>query len=297
MMKKLLLSLSSAALLVSCSSVDYAKYKMTDYYSLPKAQKGGYQGCAISGDNFVSLQNGGWATVYNLPDMSVKTPLFKLSSFNTINHANVAAFGVERVDKSDPMPVLYVSMCNRKTLNGWKDACFVERLGTDGSSELVQTIIFDDTDHLFGYALQWTIDTKRKLLVGFGNTIKNEDSNNRLRIITFKLPKLSDGKEVHLTAADALENYLIQDYCPSHPARVIGQGACIRGDYMFMPTGFGKVEWPSIVYVWDMKNKRMAYTWDLTDEVKNEFEDIDFYNGDAYIQTNGRGILKFSFEK
>ena len=284
-------------LLASCATMKYETYNISDVTALPKAQHGGYQGMAIHDDYLVSLQNQGWCTIYRLPDMKVVTPLFKLGSFYGRNHANVGSFGVERVEKGDVLPLLYVSHCHRKNRNNWKDACYVERLNLNGSSEWVQTIILDDTEKLFGYALQWTVDAKRKRLIGFGNTLQGDDANNRFRIIVFPLPKLSEGKEVHLKPADALENYVLQDYTQDYPARIIGQGACVYGDMLVMPTGFGNDKWPSVLFVWDMKHKRMVRKIDLAQEVKAEMEDIDFYKGEAYVQTNGRGLIKFAFGK
>ena len=295
--KKLFYTLLVALMCTSCATPNFTQYAMSDFYNLPKPGVGGYQGIAIYKDYLVSLQNGGVATNYRLPDMQVVTPTFKLASAHSRNHSNVGAFGVERGHKDDLLPVLYVSQCHRKLIRGMKDACFVERLLPEGKSELLQTIILDDDQKLFGYALQWTVDSKNKRLIGFGNTLKGEDANNRFRVIVFPLPKLADGKEIHLRPEDAIENYLLQDYTQAYPARIIGQGACVYGDRLVMPTGFGNKEWPSVLYVWDMKHKRMERVVDLSTELKAEMEDVDFYKGEAYVQTNGRGIVKFKFGK
>ena len=99
-----------------------------------------------------------------------------------------------------------------------------------------------------------------------------------------------------LTANDAIENYLIQDFDSRYPSKVVGQGACVWNECLLMPTGFGSEEAPSIVYVLDLKTRKLRNILDLSKTLTNEMEDIDFYQGDAYIQTNGRGIVKLDYK-
>ena len=251
-----------------------------------------FQGMAIYEDYLVSVQNRGIATIYHLPDMKKMGSSFPLGSYANYNHANVAAFGVEKYKKNDPMPLLYVSQAYKETIDGKKDLCYVERLHLDGSSETVQQIMLDDKTHLFGYALQWTIDAKNRRLIGFGNTEGNFGANNELRIIIFPLPKLSDGKMVTLKASDAIDCYTLQQFDGRYPHQVVGQGACVYEDYLIMPTGFGEKDAPSIIYVWDLKDKTLADAIDLRGKLDHEMEDADFYKGELYIQTNGAGIVK-----
>ena len=251
-----------------------------------------YQGMAIYKDYLVSVQNKGIATIYHLPEMKKVGSSFPLGSYADYNHANVAAFGVEKYKKKDPMPVLYVSQAYRKPVNGKKDLCYVERLSLDGSSETVQQIMLDDETHLYGYALQWTVDARNRRLIGYGNTEGNFGVNNELRIIIFPLPKLSEGKEVSLKANEALDCYTLQQFDSRYPHQVVGQGACVHDDYLILPTGFGEKDTPSIIYVWDLRNKTLVDAIDLRDKLDHEMEDADFYSGDLYIQTNGAGLVK-----
>lgn len=276
--------------------INFSKFKMKDVGALQSDQKRSYQGMCIYEDWLLSVQNTGYATLYKLPSLEKKTATFKLGCFGDTNHANVAAFGVEKYDENDPLPVVYVSQAYKKVVNGEKDVCYVERISLDGKAETVQRIMLDD-QKLYGYALQWTIDQKRRHLIGFGNTIANTADGNRYRIMVFSIPHLSDGKEVHLRAADAIENYFIQDTDSRYPSKVVGQGACVWNDCLLMPTGFGSEEAPSIVYVLDLKTKKLRDILDLSKTLTNEMEDIDFYQGDAYIQTNGRGVVKLTFRK
>ena len=234
----------------------------------------GYQGMDVWGDYVFSCQNQGIATIYQLNDNGFDTvSQFSLSSFNRSNHANVASFGVETVAKSDPFPVVYVSHCHKRTIEDRKDLCFVERVAPDmQSSELVQTIFYDDVNHDFGYALQWVVDRKKGYLYGYGNTVNNSDPSNRHRIIKFRLPKLSDGTFVVLKPEDALENYTIEEVS-DFSFNPIGQGLDIRKGKLYMPTGLGTPENPSILYIWDLRRKKMEVV-DLTKATTGELEDI-----------------------
>ena len=276
--------------------INFSKYKLKDVGALQSDVKQGYQGMCIYEDWLLSVQNKGFATLYKLPSLEKKTPTFKLGSFADTNHANVAAFGVEKFCESDPLPLVYVSQAYKKTVNDEKDVCYVERISLDGSSQMVQRIVLDDPNHLYGYALQWTIDHKHRHLIGFGNTISNTGEGNKFRIMVFSIPHLSDGEVVHLTAADAIENYFVQDTDDRYPSKVVGQGACVWNDCLLLPTGFGKEDAPSIVYILDLKTRKLRNILDLRDKLKNEMEDIDFYQGDAYIQTNGRGVVKLDYK-
>ena len=274
-------------------ALDVTKARLTEVAPLQGKSGEGYQGMAIWGDWVVSCQNQGYVTLYRLPGMKKVSSTFSLGSCAKTNHANVAAFGTEYYKQGDSMPVLYVSQAYPKTVGGEKDVCYVERILPEGRAETVQRIVFDDTDHLYGYALQWTVDREHQRLIGLGNTISNDDARNCFRIITFQLPKLSDGPVVHLRRSDADACYLIQTTDPRYPHQVVGQGACVKDGCLYMPTGFGSEKAPSIVYVWDLNKRKLRHIIDLSKELnKVEMEDIDFYQGDAYIQTNGRGMLK-----
>ena len=276
---------------------DFSLGTLRDVAALQGDAKEGYQGMCISGEWLVSLQNTGLATLYKLPSMQKASATFSLGCCSEVNHANVAAFGVEKADAADALPLLYVSQAYKKAVNGVKDVCYVERIGTDGTAQTVQRIVLDDPTHLYGYALQWTVDRDMQRLIGFGNTISNRGAGNRFRIMVFPLPRLADGSEVHLTEADALENYTVQEFDSRFPSNVIGQGGCVNNGCLLLPTGLGKGDAPSVVYVWDLQTRSLRNIIDLSKQLPAEMEDIDFYNGDAYIQTNGKGMVKLEYKK
>ena len=243
-----------------------------------------YQGMDISGGYMLSCQNSGVASLYSLKGREFSLiSQFNLASHHENNHANVVSFGVEKADGKDPLPVVYISQCNRKTIDGKKDALFVERIAPDLSgSSLVQTIVYEDVNQDFGYALQWVVDQENKMLYGYGNTIENLAPGNRHRIVKFRLPALSEGPLVVFRPEDALENYLVEDVSDFR-FNSIGQGAFVRKGKLYLPTGVGRSETPSILLIWDLEKRRMR-SLDLSLETVGEFEDISFYKGWFYIQ-------------
>ncbi len=267
---------------------DLVGYTLKDGGALKKGVEESFQGFAIHKGYMVGLYNGGFASLYKVhPDGTfVRLSTFPLGSNSKYNHANVANFGVEKYQKGDVFPLLYVSQTKTDKERNLTDACFVERILPEGKAELVQTIVLDNHDEYYGWAVQWAIDKKRKRLVGFGNTINNTDPKNNFRIMVFKLPKLKEGRVVILKKEDILENYLIQDYDKSFPHVQIGQGGVIAGNCLVMPTGVGSQQFPSVIYSWDLKNHRMVSTVNMQAEVPYEFEDCDFFRDKMYIQCN-----------
>ena len=294
--KKHLTLLCLMALLSSgCTSIHEVTFtterieKVGEFEGFPKQ---GFQGMSVYGNYLVSLQNTGLATLYRLTDSGMESiRQFPLASRHEANHANVADFGIERVAKDDVLPVLYVSQCSRKRYEGLKDVCFVERIQPDTDPKLVQTIVLDDPEGLFGYALQWIIDHRRKLLIGYGNTKENLAEGNRWRMMTFRLPRLSEGPVVHLRPEDALDNYCIQDLDARFPSQQIGQGACVIRDWMLIPVGLGTEKQPSILYVWNLKKKRLDGIYNFQQHIPAEFEDCAPHRGSLLMQTNGMGLV------
>lgn len=249
-----------------------------------EGEKGeGFQGISISGNYVASLQNTGICNLYKYDGKRLqKVSRFKLASYAKQNHCNVASFGTEKAEKGDAMPVLYVSQAQRARYNSMKDVCLVERL-TENGSTLVQTINFDDRDHIFGYALQWVIDRENNLLVGYGNTIDNENPVNRHAVIVFRLPKLSDGELVTLTRADAIDQFYLEDTFNRNINPTIGQGLCITNGKLFMPTGYGTKERPNFMYVVDIFTHRLTNIIDMRKSTSNEPEDCDVYNEECLL--------------
>ena len=288
------------AVLVLFNAVLLTARPKVDFLGPLQGKNGGaspysYQGMDICGGYLVSCQNGGVASIYSLKGKGLTlVGQFNLASSHENNHANVVSFGVEKADGKDPLPVVYISQCHKKPIDGKKDAVFVERIAPDFSeSSLVQTIVYEDVNRDFGYALQWVVDQENKMLYGYGNTVENRAPANRHRIAKFRLPALSEGPVVVLRPEDALENYLVEEVSDFR-FNPIGQGAYIRKGKLYLPTGVGRAETPSLLYIWDLEKRRMR-TLDLSLETTGEFADISFYKGRFYIQSQD-GIFRLKLD-
>ena len=282
-MKRMWLLAAAGALLLGM--VSCKQEVAVDYLGALEGLKGhSYQGMDVYGNYVVSCQDKGVATVYLLEEGSFsKLGQFMLASAHPYNHSNVVSFGLEKADAEATVPVMYVSQCHPQRINGDKDALFVEQLAPDmQSSRLVQTIVYDDTVGDFGYAVQWVIDRRKKLLYGYGNTVSNSDPENLHRVICFRLPKLSEGARVVLHREDALEDYLIEEVSDFR-FNPIGQGLYVERGKLYMPTGVGDEARPSILYIWDLRKKQMEEV-DLRTKTVGELEDISLYGKDWLLQ-------------
>ena len=261
-------------------------------------EKANYQGMDCYKNYVISLQHTGIATVWKFDGKSKLEKLggFNLATHDEVNHSNVCSVGIEKVDRKDPIPVIYVSQCHKKPYNGFKDILFVERIAPDfQSSSLVQTIHFDDTDNLYGYALQWVVDRKNKCLYGYGNTTKDKDlEGNRHRVIKFRLPKISEG-DVVFTNKDIIETYVVEDFGLQYAT--IGQGLCIDKGRLFMPTGIGTEKYPSYLFVWDLKRRRPVEVLDMSLGTTGELEDCAHYKGKKFLVQGQDGLFLMKYRK
>ena len=256
-------------------------------------EKANYQGMDCWKNYVVSLQHTGIATIwkYDGKDGLEKLGAFNLATHDEVNHSNVCSFGVEKAEKGDPMPVIYVSQCHKKPYQGRKDVLFVERIAPGfQSSSLVQTIHFEDVDGLFGYALQWVVDRRNKMLYGFGNTTGDKDvEHNKHRIIKFRLPKLSEG-DVVFTKDDVIETYTVEDYGLSYAT--IGQGLCVWKDKLMMPTGLGTEKYPSYLFIWDLKRKQPVKVLDMGLGTTGELEDMAHFKCNKFLVQGQDGLFE-----
>ena len=259
---------------------------------LTRYEPGNYQGMDCYGDYILSCNHTGIANLWVYEDGKPRRiSRFNLASQGDANHSNVVSFGVWKFSRKDPLPLVYVSQCHKVTWNGLKDVLFVERINPDlKSSQLVQVIRYDDVNGDFGYALQWVVDRKHRMLYGFGNTTRDHDiEGNRHRIVKFRLPRLSDGQEVVLRPEDALENYVVEDYGLSYAT--IGQGLCIHKGRLMMPTGVGSTAYPSWLFVWDLKKRAPVAVLDMGNgHTHGELEDFAHYRKHQYLIQGQEGL-------
>ena len=263
-------------------------FKSTLVGKLQGIEKQGYQGMDVWGQTVVSCQNTGVITLYNYDGRTLtkRGESFPMASNDKENHSNVVSMSRTFYKEGDPLPLIYVSQCSKGRYKGMKDVCFVERIKPElNATELVQTILYKDENKNFGYAVQWVLDNENGYLYGYGNTINNNDPQNRHRIVKFRIPEVKEGL-VTLTDADLLENYLLEETY-SQPFNPVGQGLFIKDEVLYMPTGFGTEKAPSILYVWDLKARRMRNVIDLTKATKGELEDCAAFGSALMIQAQG----------
>ena len=279
------------------------KVKVTYMGKLDKSFKKPFQGMDIYKDYMLCLQHFGMASVYRIDGrkMTLKGK-FKLGSFNDLpvvfNHANVASFGNRFLRKGDKLPLLYVTRCNASEYaNGRHQVLFVEHVDPVGmKSELVQTISHQDEVLSTTHTTQWCVDAKNNLLYGLGNS---KEGPNRHFIVKFRLPQYRGPQDsvVILRKSDELERYFIEDYYKRPDWQPLIQGMYIRENLLYLPWGVGKPSNPSVVYIWDLKNRRMRNAIELQNEIPYEMEDGSFLGRkDLIIQTAPGHIFKISFE-
>ena len=166
---------------------------------------------------------------------------------------------------------------------------FVENI-SGNVSQTVQTLKIDreGTDSI---AKDWVVDRKHKLIYGIANLdiVDKKTGNRRFRITSYRLPKLSEGKEVHLTDEDAKDSFDV--FFPN-----VLQGASIYKNRLYMPVGFQKglekrLDSERAVIVIDLKKKQIEKKVILEDVIEVEPEDMDFYRGEPLLYCGQKGGL------
>lgn len=230
-------------------------------------QKKSAQGMAIIKSRAILLNNTGLCRIYDLKRHVVLSH-FRLDSYNANNHSNCATVGVEKIVKC---PLLYISECRSPY------RCFVECI-MDSSSKLVQTIHVD-RDSLDGIVHNWVVDNKGRSLYAISNlkTFFRNEKKNTHRITRYRLPKMKEGQDVTLGDKDKIESFDVE--FPN-----LLQGACIKGKYLYLPTGLQKgnekrKDSVRMLIIVNLRKHRIERKVNLTDITENEPEDCDFYKG------------------
>ena len=114
-MKRILLSIALLLPVLGLSAQSFVSIPLSkDTFEnrlITRYEKHNYQGMDCYRNYVVSLQHSGIATIwkYDGKDSMEKLSVFDLAVNDPVNHSNVATFGVEKFDRKDPMPLLYVS--------------------------------------------------------------------------------------------------------------------------------------------------------------------------------------------
>lgn len=261
-------------------------------------------------DNYVvSLRNYGWCDLYRINSLNSGTRVgyFKLGSYDdnstTLNHCNSASFSSQFYEEGDKLPLLYVCRCNSNPdADGMVSVCYVERIDVDNAkSTLVQKIYYQQAEH---YITMYAIDRQNNFLYCFGNSLgDNGGEGNKHFVYKFKIPEVGKGKaeKVYLTNADALESYHIEDTYSGQFNDVL-QGGAVYNDILYMPCGYGTSHSPSgeisMLYLWDLKNRKMVKELNLDGIFSEELEDISVnYPGWLVLQAIDNHIYFMSKEE
>ncbi len=254
------------------------------------------QGMELGGRWLFCLEDGGNVNVYDFRKLD-PTPAasFPLASSRPDNHANNAEFGVER-KKGASFPLMYVT--NGKVGSDIEWVCYVESITRRGrifSSELVQTIKLDISgweaaglDPVFG-APSWLVDRERKALWVFSAhkrttpQVTKDPSENRYIATKFRIPKLSEGPVVRLTAEDVLD----QKVFPFDAW--FTQAGCMRDGKIYYCFGVGRPGRPSLLRIYDTDSGEVSGL-DLQDQIPLEMEDLVLRRGRLLVNINAVGL-------
>ena len=276
------------------------------------------QGMAIYSDILFQLFHTGKCALFDLQTKCEK-PLafFPLGSSNDgdpdnnyLNHSNQCMFGQKHIG-SNPLPLLYVTSGYGigADENGFYYRCAVENITLShddkgniigGKSELLQTVSyrndgientpyedpcwgcpawFADDEHGYMYIFSTRWRTKKEFLQYY--------DQNRFRITKLRMPDLTEGNFVVLTAADIVDQFLM-------PFDILfTQGGMICGDKLFYTFGCGDAldnAYPNGLRVYDLTNKCLVASADLSGTcfAAEEIESAYFYNGELLVNTNAK---------
>ena len=295
-MKKLFIIIS---VWIGCTILMNAKkdYEIRQYMTQVKLHKLPQQGMDIVKNKIFVLHDGGSCHVYDLRTKRMLS-FFDLASKRKGNHSNTGNFGVEKV-KGASFPVMYISLGKP----GDKDefVCYVEsfteRQGRY-SAELVQRIRMDQSRFaekglkpIWGCP-NWVVDKERKHLWAFSAirrtiaSVTGPFETNKYVAVKYRLPKLSEGKEVVLIADDVLDEAIMEFDAYAT------QGGTMQDGKIYYAFGFGEKhpDSPSQLRIYDTDKRSIFQRFDLTDEVPEEPEDVSVYKGKIYLNTNSNKI-------
>lgn len=202
-------------------------------------------------------------------------------------HSNAVMFGCEYFAPEDEFPLLYTNVYNTYSneTDRREGVCCVYRITRQEDSfrgRLVQTITvgFTKDESLWcskGGDLRpygnFAIDREKKIYYGF--TMR--DSSQTTPYFAFKLPKLSQGRYVTLTAADILFSF----DCPYH---WLLQGACTYKGKIFSLEGYrDDTQYRPALRIIDTENQeQLCCEYLIHYDIVHEPEFIDFWDDVCY---------------
>lgn len=247
-------------------------------YDFPgRYEKQAAQGMAIYENLALLFNNEGHCRIYDLTTKKKLTE-FDLASHGGSNHVNCVSFGVEQ-PKGAYFPVIYVSECygNRQ--------CFVESISPKGP-RLLQTLTIK-TGGTEERSFDWVVDRANKFIYSLaGNSVNGQKG---IQITKWHLPPLGK-KKITFQKSDIVDQFDV-----SFPN--LTQGACIRGDYLYLPVGLhdapaGAPEFKSReIIIVNLKTKKIEKSIDINASCPREPEDCDFYGNTLLLYCGQDGGL------
>ena len=198
-------------------------------------------------------------------------------------HNNSVSFGSEKYDINDTYPLLYASQESSA-----QNKCIVYRItGSRGSYEMtvVQTITYPTNAQTGINYHNCYIDTKNNylLLGGLVNSPYSAMDGNILQYMAFDLPTLSDG-DITLQMSDVLFKSRQFTNMPTT------QGGFCKNGYLYQVFG---VSGSKLLMIYDIKNSRYCYVYDLAEVYDHEPEGAFDYNNAIHVVFNGGRVYKF----
>lgn len=249
----------------SCESLwkdyytDYQEEKICDIFDLvPKDVeiKGSTQGFAVSGKYGFLVRDKGQCNVFNLEEPSFVNAFYLAD--NT-SHCNNACFGPDKPSAEAEFPYFYVSECRGER------SCYVYEV-TTASSRLVQRIFYDDST--VEGAIDWAVDPDRRLIYAY----EGEGRGREKYLRVFRLPKVSEGPEVHFKLSDCKQFIEIEGL-------YIGQGSAVRNGYIYLNQGIPKTDMD--MHIFDLEGNRTKVL--NFRHIGLEPEGVDIQDGWIYV--------------
>ncbi|MBP3774585.1 MAG: hypothetical protein ILA34_04465 [Bacteroidaceae bacterium] len=286
MRHKLLLAALVAAFSIGASAkslIKNQKPQVKVLQKLPGMVK--TQGMAIHGNYLLAVTQFGKASIYDIRENKLINVMYVpwQETDSKAPHANAACFGREYAPGNKDLPLLYVSTWYWNT--GRTCQIYDVRRQADGkfTMDLVQTIYPNNLDKdIFGSGCSdWVVDTDKGYI--YALTYKLEGSStltdgNAQMITKFRLPKLKDGKHIHLKNDQILDHYQLEMFNYS-------QGKTYYKGHIYINSG--NVHCP--YWMWlraiDLKQRAMVNKSSLATVIPGEPEGLDVLNGKLVLFT------------
>lgn len=252
------------------------KARVIDNYCIYQGQKRVGQAVAIHDKTLYRLYNTGVCQTFDIRDVSnpVLISTFVLGSYGSANHCNCAQF-VE----VDGELYLYVA--------GLKGMCYVEKMTLD-SAILIQTISLGKLSILQDSQRFNIISGDDGYLWLFGS----DEKGSELLFAKAIRPSLNE-KNVVISESDIIDCWIESDYVYKDS---IWQGGMAYDGFLFFL--FGSQSSDSHLAIYDTSTHMKVNDFGLNNNIKEEPEDCDFYEGTILLAINeGKGYYLIGIDK